>query len=280
MPKQGTCQRVFILGMDGAGNFVRDTDTPHMHEFLKRGILTYDAQAVLPTISAECWGSMLHGVLPEKHGLNNDRAELEAYPEDSPYPSVFRLARERWSDAKLAAFTSWSPINRGIIEDGIGVHKVCLPDEELAASIETYLESNTDVKLLFMQLDEPDASGHDSGYGSDSPLYLQAITRSDQLIGKVLDKIEQLGLMEDSLIMIVTDHGGGGAARYSHGSDHPQDKTVFWGCAGPGIEPGTPISNLSITDAAAIVACALDLEAPEHWDAVLPEALFGQSLKE
>ncbi|MWV46025.1 sulfatase-like hydrolase/transferase [Paenibacillus sp. HJL G12] len=269
------CKRVIILGMDGAGNFIRDTETPHLDEFLNRGILTYDAQAAFPTISAECWGSMLHGVVPDKHGLNNDRASTERFPLSSPYPSIFRLVREQLPDAKLASFTSWSPINEGIIEEGIGVHKVCLPDAELAEAAAAYFEEHPDVTLFFMQLDDPDAAGHAEGYGSDSPRYLEAITEADRLIGSVLARIERLGLAEDSLIMIVTDHGGGGASRYDHGSDHPWDKTVFWGCAGPGIAPGMQIPDLNITDMPAIVAKALNLKAPEQWDARLPETLAG-----
>nr|WP_306813144.1 alkaline phosphatase family protein [Paenibacillus soyae] len=261
--------------MDGAGSFARNANAPHVHSFAERGLLTYEAQAVVPTISAECWGSILHGVKPEAHGLTNERADKSSFPDDSHHPSVFRLARERWPHAKLASFTAWSPINRGIIEDGAGVYKVSLPDEPLTSAVLDYLTDNPDVKLLFLQLDEPDGAGHRSGYGADSPEYLQAIEQSDRLIGTILAKIEELGLAGDSLVMVVTDHGGGGISRNDHGSDHPQDKTVFWGCSGPGIEPGTAVPEMTITDIAAIVAYALDFDAPAHWDAKLPASIFG-----
>ncbi|WP_136604226.1 alkaline phosphatase family protein [Paenibacillus dokdonensis] len=93
--------------------------------------------------------------------------------------------------------------------------------------MESYLDDNRDVKLLYMQLDEPDGTGHRSGYGINSPDYLQAITKSDQLVGRVLTKMEPLGLDEDSLIIILTDHGGGGADSHSQGSGHPEDMTAF-----------------------------------------------------
>lgn len=143
-------QRVFILGMDGAGNFIQNTETPIIDAFLKKGAYTYMAQAQSPTISAECWGSILHGVTPEKHRLNNEAAATTTFPGDSPYPSIFRLAREAWPEAKLAAFSSWRPINSGIIEEDLGIHKESLPDAELVGAIESYLEQNRDVKLLFM----------------------------------------------------------------------------------------------------------------------------------
>ncbi|WP_237391621.1 hypothetical protein [Paenibacillus dendrobii] len=40
-----------------------------------------------------------------------------------PYPSIFKVVRESMPDAKLAAFSSWNPINSGIIESDIDMHK-------------------------------------------------------------------------------------------------------------------------------------------------------------
>ncbi|GIP26825.1 nucleotide pyrophosphatase [Paenibacillus sp. J23TS9] len=269
-------QRVFILGMDGAGNFIQNTETPNIDAFLQKGAVTYNAQAQSPTISAECWGSILHGVIPEKHQLNNDIAATQVYPSDSPYPSVFRLAREAWPEAKLAAFSSWTPINSGIIEEDLGIHKESLPDAELVGAIQSYLEQNNDVKLLYMQLDEPDGAGHKYGYGPDSPEYLKAISKNDELFGLVLESIEKRGLLEDSLVILLTDHGGGGDHKYSHGSDHPMDKNVFWGCVGPGIEAGAALPELFIVDTAAVAAYALGLKQPDSWDAKVPVSLFSK----
>lgn len=276
MLNQQPVKRVFILGMDGAGNFIQQTDTPAIDSFLKKGALTYMAQAESPTISAECWGSILHGVLPEKHQLNNDIVSIERFPSDSLHPSLFRLARETWPEAKLASFTGWGPINYGIIEEGLDVHKESFPDAELVVQLQQYVENNPDVKLLFMQLDEPDGSGHAYGYGPDSPKYLESITNCDRLFGLVLGTIEKLGLLEDSLVILITDHGGGGDNKHGHGSDHPMDKNVFWGCVGPGIEAGIQIPPLSIVDTAAIAAYALGMTTPSHWDAKLPDSLFGK----
>lgn len=276
MDNTSEIQRVFILGMDGAGNFIQNTPTPFIDAFLTKGAVTYHAQAQSPTISAECWGSVLHGVVPEKHALNNEIAAKTAYPPDSPYPSIFRLVRESSPEAKLAAFSCWTPINSGIIEDNLGIHKESKPDAELVSAIEAYLVHNADVKLLFMQLDEPDGAGHTYGYGPDSPEYLNAITTNDQLFGRVIASIENQGLLDNSLVILLTDHGGGGSHAYSHGSDHPMDKNVFWGCVGPGVAAGTSLPELFIVDTAAVVLHALGLQQPDSWDAKVPEGLFSK----
>jgi len=277
MMRAKAVQRVFILGMDGAGNFVQQAETPNLDAWLPRGAYTFDAKAEMPTISAECWGSVLHGVQPDKHKLNNEKAATLSYPSDSPFPSLFRLVREQQPEAKLASFSSWSPINSGIIEDNLDVHKVSLPDAELVSSLLVYMEENQDVRLLFLQLDEPDGSGHRYGYGDDCPEYLAAITTCDELIGSVLKRLEKLGLMEDSLVVLLTDHGGGGDNNYSHGSAHPMDRDVFWGCIGPGINSGLLKGPVSITDTAAIAALALGLTLTQQWDARLPEGLLDDT---
>lgn len=274
MGQPNEIRRVFILGMDGAGNFVQQAHTPHLDSWVNRGAFTYEAQAELPTISAECWGSVLHGVTPDKHGLTNDKAASESYPPDSPFPSLFRLVRDRFPEAKLASFTGWRPINSGIIEENLGVHKVSLPDVELIPALLGYIDENPDVRLLFLQLDEPDGSGHRYGYGEDSPEYLAAIGVCDERIGSVLERLEKQGLVGDSLIVLLTDHGGGGADKRNHGSEHPMDRNVFWGCIGPGIKEGRLSGPVTITDTAAIAALALGITIPEYWDARVPEGLL------
>ncbi|MCC3377277.1 alkaline phosphatase [Cohnella sp. REN36] len=277
MEERQTIRRVFILGMDGAGNFVREAATPHLDAWFARGAYTYFAQAELPTISAECWGSVLHGVKPERHGLTNERVAEAPYPPDSSFPSLFRLVREREPDAKLASFSGWGPINNGMIEDGLGVHKVSLPDAELVPALLGYLDDNPDVRLLFLQLDEPDGAGHRYGYGADSPSYLAAIGVSDERIGRVLSRIEALDLAKDSLIVLLTDHGGGGADKRGHGSAHPMDRDVFWSCIGPGVKKGPLAGAVTIADTAAVALHALGLGVPADWDARVPAELFADS---
>lgn len=261
--------RVIIIGWDGAGNFVQAASTPNLDRLTVQGAFTFQAQTASPTISAQCWGTLMHGVSPDKHGLTNSKAAIELFPEDSPYPSIFRVARETYPNAKLASFCAWEPINYGIIEPSIGVHKVNIPDDhKLALAVAEYIQSNPDFKLLYVDLDLPDAAGHKHGY--NSPEQLQAIHETDENTGIILNALETAGLMEDSLIIVVADHGGGGVAVNDHGSDHPWDKTIFWGCVGPGIEPGSTLADeIAIVDTPVVVAHALGLEVPEVWEGKL-----------
>lgn len=266
-------ERVFIIGMDGVGNFIKDTATPNLHSLLENGVLTYQAQTVYPTISAECWGSTLHGVSPEKHGLNNDVASTRAFPEDSPYPSIFKLMREAKPESKLAAFSVWDPINSGIIEQSADVYLESQPDDALVASIVNYIKEEPPVDLMYVQLDAPDGAGHQYGYGSEA--YLESITACDVHVGEIVQAITDAHLLDSSLIILLADHGGGGDNLYAHGSDQPQDMTIFWGCHGPGVNTDVPLTDgFSIMNTAAIALEALGIDIPQHFEGKVPAQFF------
>ena len=67
----GKYAHVIVVGIDGAGSFIRDARTPNFDRIFADGAVTYKALASNPSISAECWGSMLLGVGPEVHKLTN-----------------------------------------------------------------------------------------------------------------------------------------------------------------------------------------------------------------
>lgn len=275
---QPIAQRVIVLGLDGAGNRIGEANTPNIDRLLGGGFLTYSAQTAVPTISGECWGSMFHGVKPELHGLNNSIAEQKKYPTDSPYPSFMKVVKEAYPDRTVASFSSWKPINDGIIEEGVvDCAANARADREHVQSLTELIKGDNDFKLLFVQFDEIDAAGHAFGYGD--PLYLEVIAATDALIGDMLQQLDSRGLMEDTLFILLADHGGGGASPRNHGSDHPQDVTIFWGCAGPGVLSGAASEPVRIEDTAAVVAFSLGVEAPAAWTAKVPSGLFGETVR-
>ncbi|WP_214629495.1 alkaline phosphatase family protein [Paenibacillus agaridevorans] len=272
--KQAT-KRVVIIGLDGAGNMIDQANTPNIDKALKGGFITYEAQTVLPTISGECWGSMFHGVKPSLHGLTNERAEHRQYPIDSPYPSFMRLVKEADPSAVIASFSAWKPINDGIIEEGIAdyvsnVHA----DKHLVKEVAAFSEQHQDFKLMFIQFDGIDGAGHSFGYGST--LFHEVIEETDELIGQILDILRAKNRLEDTLIIFLSDHGGGGADPKNHGSDHPKDVTIFWGCAGPNVVSNAEAEPVAIEDTAAVVAYALGIDSPDTWSAKVPAGLFKE----
>ena len=269
-PSKGAYKHVVILGVDGGGYFFRNTYTPNMDAIFADGAFTYKWKAVSPSISAQNWGSMLHGVLPEFHRLTNQIVSSRPYPANSPYPSVFRVLREAMPEATLASFCNWSAVNIGIIEDGLGVEKWNGSDDPaVAAKVVSYLGGN-DPTLLFVHFDSCDAAGHKYGYGSKE--HLAAVSAVDGLIGQIYQALEQRNILDDTLLMVVTDHGGtpGG----SHGGDSEAEMTIFFGAVGKTVDRENPITGGDNRDIAAIAAYALGLECPESWTSRVPTGVF------
>lgn len=158
-------EHVVILGVDGQAPSFPRRIPPMWTESSRMG---RPPKPCLPptSISAQCWGSMLHGVKPAFHRLTNDRVSNTPFASDSPYPSIFRILREQDADAELASFCNWNPINIGIVEEGLGVHKDTAGDPPLTEKILNYLDQKAPAKLMFVQFDSVDGAGHGGGYGS------------------------------------------------------------------------------------------------------------------
>jgi phosphopentomutase len=156
------------------------------------------------------------------------------------------------------------------IELGLnGQHKyVSRTDAAIAHVFQQFFRWNwSDASLIFTAFDECDTVGHKNGYFS--PEQMQCLVRTDGWIGEMLKEIR--GLPGENYVIVTTDHGGGGDVARDHGSDSPEDMTIFWACSGPGIPQGVElVEPLSIFDTPVVVAAILGLPAPSVWEGKLP----------
>ncbi len=266
---KGAYKHVIIIGVDGGGAFFKNTSTPRMDAIFKNGAVSYRTKTSYPTISAQCWGSMLHSVLPEFHRLTNGTVGSKPFKPDSPFPSIFRLVKEAFPNANMASFCNWNPINIGIIEDNLGVVKGTGSDPEVANKVVQYIQGN-DPTLVFVQFDSVDGAGHGSGYGSER--HLASITAVDALIGNIYDAVKRKGILDDTLFLVSADHGG--TPEGSHGGDTDAERYVFLGVAGKTVVEGGQIQEPEVRDIAAISAYAFGLDFPETWTGIVPGGLF------
>ena len=272
--EQYVYKHVVIVGVDGAGAFFKEAKTPNLDKIFADGAVTYEGITSTPSISAQSWGSLFHGVTPEFHGLDNGITSYRPYPADSEFPSFFRVIREQMPEASLASFCHWSNVNIGIIEDGIGVHKESADtDIKVIKMARDYVtqeveNGNGAPTMLFIHLDEADAAGHGSGYGT--AVHLKKIKQQDVWIDQLYDTYDELGLLEDTLFIVTTDHGGLGN---DHGGSSDAEMKIMFAAAGKTVEKGT-IGEMGIRDTASIVLHALGLEQPKSWTGRVPSGLF------
>ena len=261
---------VAIIGVDGAGAFFRDADMPRLNEIFANGAVTYRCLTSDPTISAQCWGSLMTGVKPDCHRLSNSLVERTPYPVDSEFPTFFRVVREAMPDAALGSFCNWNPINVGIVEDNLGVTKGTASGDSGVTDMVCKYVKNELPTVLFVQFDEVDGAGHGSGYGTKQ--HLKQLHTTDTYIGKIYDTYRDCGILEDTLFIVTADHGGSGT---SHGGLTDGEKYVMWAAVGKNVERGE-IRDIEIRDTASVVLTALGLadRQPESWTARVPSGLF------
>jgi len=268
---------VIVVGIDGAGAFIKDAVTPVFDEIFKNGAKTFSALASNPTISAECWGSMLLGVGPEVHKLTNGIVSNQPYPLDSPFPSVFKRIREVYPNAVLGSYCDWNPITFGIVENNLGVSHDTAKDHLLTPKICDYIKEQRP-DFLFIQFDSVDGAGHKNGYGT--PAHLESINKADALVGDVFEAAKESFGMDDTLFIVIADHGGannenGGG---SHGGWTDSEKYVTFAATGKSVRSGG-IECMNIRDLAAIVLYALGLEIPDideaGWTSQIPDGMFA-----
>ena len=271
---------VIVVGIDGAGAFVKDANTPNFDRIFSNGVVTYDALSSRPSISAECWGSMLLGVGPEIHKLTNGIVSSTPYPIDSPFPSLFRRIKEVYPEAELGSYCDWNPITYGIVENNIGVSHDTANDDELTPIICDYIR-NKKPDFLFVQFDSVDGAGHKYGYGTAE--HLKRISEVDVLVNDIYSAAVDAGIIDDTLFIVIADHGGtnpGNGQGGSHGGWTDGEKYVTFAAAGKSVEH-TAIKNMNIRDLAAIVLYAFEIETPEFdenaWTSQIPEGLFRDS---
>jgi len=263
-----TIERVVIVGVDGAGAFFKDAKTPNFDSIFANGAVTYSALTMYPSLSAECWASCLHGVEPSKHGITNDNS---GSPDslNPAYPSIFKVIRDHSPNARLASFCSWVNVNFSIVENGIDVYKYNANgnDEKVTNKVCEYIAEN-DAELIFVHLNDPDR-GHDVGFGSQA--HLNEIADVDNQIGLIYDALADAGLLETTLFIVTTDHGGNGN---SHGGWTDAEKYITFAAVGPKVLAGS-IGDMNISDTAAIVLYALGYEQPDNWTCRVPSGIFA-----
>jgi len=268
---------IIVVGVDGAGSFIKDADTPNFDRIFENGAVTYTALSSNPSISAECWSSMLLGVGPEVHKLTNKIIGSTLYPVDSPFPSLFRRIREVMPEAELGSFCDWNPITYGVVENNLGVsHDTAPTDTELVPIICDYIRQRKPT-FLFTQLDSVDGAGHRNGYGS--PAYFTRIHEVDILVNDIYSAVKDAGILDDTLFMVIADHGGTNTpeGKGTHGGWTDEEKYVTFAATGKGVKKGN-IEEMNIRDLSAIVLYSLGIEIPEideaGWTSQIPLGLF------
>ncbi len=197
---------------------------------MAEGVYSVRGRAQMPTVSGPNWGTIITGMNPEETGIDsNSWTPLSGAPDqpnaagippanavdkvpEIPWvlpESMWRAAKKQNKDIKTAVAFNWAWIGF-FMDDAVDMH-FRGNDNAVGAAMCDYIE-NEKPELMFIHFDEVDGAGHDSGWGSTR--YYDQIANVDRLIGDVIDSLEKAGIIDDTLVMVSSDHGGN---NFGHG---------------------------------------------------------------
>lgn len=248
---------LFVL-IDGLRpDAIERADCPIVTSLLARSAYTLSARSVMPSITLPCHMSIFHSVPPTRHGVTTN----DWQPMARPLPGLVEHATQ--AGKECAFFISWEPLrdlsrpnhlqhlyfsrDSRAFEDG---------DQRTATAAAEYLETRKP-DFCFVYFGTVDEAGHDFGWMSAE--YFWQLERVDSALGTVLASID-----EDSYVLLQSDHGG---HERVHGTDLPEDMTIPWLVAGPGIRTGHQIEGpVSLLDTAPTLTKLLDIEPHQTWE--------------
>lgn len=190
-------KHVIYVIVDGFDPSYFDFGLPNLEAFAADGVWVKDAKSIMPAATTAAMTSLITGNYPKTHGVPNNvyyDPELNIRresPRDIRVPNIGELFQEAGlttvsvnhfmmdSGADIQITGGWNTVNSRLKED--------LPD-----------------LLVFIE-QTPDGVGHQRGAQSNE--VRAAMKRADRSFGSLIDTIKELGIYDDSLIILTADHG-------------------------------------------------------------------------
>lgn len=257
---------IIVISLDGTRpDALLLADTPNIQELAAKGAASWEASTVFPPVTLPAHTSMLTGLAPEDHGVDFNDMQPDCPPLE--FSTFLTLAEE--AGYKTALVT--------------GKEKFCMYNQSPGLDYTFAREGDRSVvdralelldegyEVLFLHFPNPDFFGHSLGWMSET--YITELSSTDRQIGRLIAKLAELNITEETLIIITSDHGGHGTG---HGQNIPEDMLIPWVIAGPGVVAGTALgTTVNVADTAATVLWALDIPALENSAGKPVLAAFG-----
>ncbi len=260
---------VVIISIDGLRpDALAQADTPILDALQTAGAYSPSAQAVVPSVTLINHASMLSGMIPEKHGVhwnvyNPDLGVING-------PTLFSLLHE--AGQSTAMLVGKPRLEHLVLPGSVDIYDYAGSTDSQVVDHALEVIKTGLPDLLFIHLPDVDSAGHAGGWMSQ--IQFIALSQTDHLIGQLVAALEAGNYLNQTLLIVTTDHGGSGI---DHGSDSPEDVTIPWLAVGPGVPAGLSLKNdIMIYDTAATALYAFHLPVPEVWDGQPVLEIFGQ----
>lgn len=250
-------KKVILISIDGLrSDGMRACGNPYVHEMEKMCAYTYDARSLMPTVTLPCHFSMIHSVIPQRHGILTNTY----VPQVRPVKGIFEKIRE--AGGTSAMYYGWEEM-RDMALPGALTYAVYMA-ESVAESVDTLLTEEAAARIrtdkpdfVFLYLVETDSGGHGGGWMSAE--YMRRASIALDCTKRIM---EEFG--DEYTVLVTSDHGGHDRV---HGTDMPEDMVIPLFCRGEGFTPGETLGeNISLLDIAPTIAKIMGVSTEPEWE--------------
>lgn len=263
-------KHVVYIGLDGWGAYsMPKADMPTVKSLMEKGCYTLEKRTVLPSSSAPNWASMFMGAGPELHGYTTWGARTPELPsrtilKNNIFPTIFQIYRDKFPKAEIGVLYEWEGIKYLVDTLSVNYHAQA-PDYNkhptaLCEMAEKYIRDKKP-SLVAICFDNPDHVGHQAGHGSIA--YYDKLKELDGYIGRIVKAVHEAGMMDETIFIVTSDHGGKGT---NHGGITMDEMETPFIIAGKGIKQGDGFQESMMQyDVASTMAYIFGLKQPQVW---------------
>jgi hypothetical protein len=242
-------RKVMIIGIDGTrSDALQQANTPVLDSLIANGTYSFNAYHMGITVSGPSWSDIMCGVWEAKHNVTNNDYTNSRY---NTYPYFTTRAKSIKPDLYCVQVVEWSPLNDKVYNDSWNKKVLtacdgCQDTRNNTSELACQEISNENLDCIFIYYDQPDITGHSSGFNPNNPSYIAAIEYVDTRLRKVMNclKGRPTYAEEDWLILLIPDHGGIGTG---HGDGSKETRNIWWIASGSAVpkqqitasDPGT-----------------------------------------
>lgn len=213
---------VLLLSIDGLrADMVERGHSPNLARLAREGVRSVGMSPSYPSLTFPNHYTLVTGLRPDHHGIihNSMRAEdlgdFRLDNRDAVTNPAWWGGEPIWVGVEKAGYKSatWSwPGSEAAIQ---GMHASqwhaydeSVPLPERMHQVLSWLQGAPDghkPRLVAAYMEQVDKAGHT--YGPDSPEYAAALQQVDAAIGQLLDGMRRDGLLDQTNVIVVSDHG-------------------------------------------------------------------------
>ena len=250
-------KKVLLILVDGMRpDGVKVCGHPFVRELEAHSLYTYNATAVMPSVTLPCHFSLFLSVDPQRHGILSNTY----VPQVRPINGICEVLKA--ANKNSAMLYNWEQL-RDLSRPGNICYSKYLNMQVFGGDESNAMLTDDAMALIgkgipdftFLYLGWTDEAGHSSGWMGQE--YIESISRSFDCIERITRS-----LPDDYLMVLTADHGG---HERRHGENVPEDMTIPMFFYNPSFK-SSQLEKASIIDIAPTIVKAMGIEPDSDWE--------------